>query len=170
MTRFCPQKFAVQWLIWLHLKIDGFTCIDWAYVNNYMQPQKERFILECSLNFPSTQGCVQDFILGVAKGGQEQNEGVATRLVTRGWTTSDFLKSTFLWWKSSRRRLVADDIINEQISLELWQTTCIQLWHMTQHCPHGYCSYNSLFFISSFVFGSLYFSQISARSKSDTDK
>ncbi len=31
-----------------------------------------------------------------------------------------FLKSTFMWWKSSRSRLVADDVINEQISLELW--------------------------------------------------
>ncbi len=28
-----------------------------------------------------------------------------------------FLKSTFMWWKSSRSRLVADDVINEQISL-----------------------------------------------------
>ncbi len=43
---------------------------------------------------------------------------------TRGWTTSDFLKSTFMWWKSSRSRLVANDVINEQISLELWQTPC----------------------------------------------
>ncbi len=38
-----------------------------------------------------------------------------------------------------------DDIINEQISLELWQTPCAQLWHMTQHCPHDYCSFNCLF-------------------------
>ncbi len=30
-----------------------------------------------------------------------------------------FLKSTFMWWKSSQSRLVADDVINEQISLEL---------------------------------------------------
>ncbi len=63
----------------------------------------------------------------------------------RGWTTSYFLKSTFMWWKLSRSRLVADDVINAQISLELRQTPCAQLWHMTQHCPHGYCSYNSLF-------------------------
>ncbi len=33
-----------------------------------------------------------------------------------------FLKSTFMWWKSVRSQLVADDVINEQISLELWQT------------------------------------------------
>ncbi len=56
-----------------------------------------------------------------------------------------FLKSTFMWWKSSRSRLVADDVINEQISLELWQTPCAQLWNMTQRCPHDYCTYNSLF-------------------------
>ncbi len=56
-----------------------------------------------------------------------------------------FFKSTFMWWKSSRSRLVADDVINEQISLELWQTPCAQLWNMTQRCPHDYCSYNSLF-------------------------
>ncbi len=66
--------------------------------------------------------------------------------------------------------LKSDDVINEQISLEPWQTPCVQLWHMTQRCPHDYCTYNSLFFISYFVFGSLYCSQISARSKSDTDK
>lgn len=64
---------------------------------------------------------------------------------TRNWTTSDFLKSTFMWWKSSRSRLVADDVINEQISLELWQTPCARLWHMTQRCPCRYCSYNSSF-------------------------
>ncbi len=64
---------------------------------------------------------------------------------TRGWTTSDFLKSTFMWWKSSRSRLVADDVINELISLELWQTPCAQLWNMTQRCPHDICTYNSLF-------------------------
>ncbi len=51
-----------------------------------------------------------------------------------------FLKSTFMWWKSSRSRLVADDVINEQISLELWQTPCAQLWNMTQRCQHDYCS------------------------------
>ncbi len=73
----------------------------------------------------------------------------------------------FMWWKSSRSWLVADDVINELISLELWQTPCAQLWNMTQRCPHDYCTYNSLFFISSLVFGSLYFSQIPARSKSD---
>ncbi len=60
----------------------------------------------------------------------------------RGWTTSDFLKSAFMWWKLSRSRLVADDVINEQISLELWQTPCAHLWHTAKH---GYCSYNSLF-------------------------
>ncbi len=49
-------------------------------------------------------------------------------LLTRGWTTSDFFKSTFMWWKSSRSRLVADDVINEQISLKLWQTPCAQLF------------------------------------------
>ncbi len=38
-----------------------------------------------------------------------------------------FLKSTFMWWKSSRSRLVADDVINEQISLELWQTDYIHM-------------------------------------------
>ncbi len=68
-----------------------------------------------------------------------------TPLVDKGWTTSDFLKSTFMWWKSSRSRLVADDIINEQISLELWQTPCVQLWNMTQRCPRDYCTYNSIF-------------------------
>ncbi len=31
-----------------------------------------------------------------------------------------FFKSTFMWWKSSLSRLVADDIINEQTSLELF--------------------------------------------------
>ncbi len=66
-------------------------------------------------------------------------------LGTRGWTTSDFFKSTFMWWNSSRSWLVADDVFNEQISLELWQTTCAQLWNMTQCCPHDYCTYNSLF-------------------------
>ncbi len=68
-----------------------------------------------------------------------------TAYYTRGWTTSDFLKSTFMWWKSSRSQLVADDIINEQIRLELWQTPCAQLWNMTQRCTHDYCTYNSLF-------------------------
>ncbi len=34
------------------------------------------------------------------------------------WSWTTFLKSTFMWWKSSRSRLVADDVINEQISLE----------------------------------------------------
>ncbi len=63
----------------------------------------------------------------------------------RAWTISDFLKLTFMWWKSSRSRIVADDIINEQISLELWQTPCAQLWNMSQCCPHDYCTYNSLF-------------------------
>ncbi len=33
-----------------------------------------------------------------------------------------FFKSTLMWWKSSR--LVIDDVINEQISLELWQAPC----------------------------------------------
>ncbi len=37
---------------------------------------------------------------------------IHTHTHTRGWTTSDFLKSTFMWWKSSRSRLVADDVIN----------------------------------------------------------
>ncbi len=46
----------------------------------------------------------------------------------RGWTISDFFKSTFMWWKSSRSRLVAVDVINEQISLKLWQTPCAQLF------------------------------------------
>ncbi len=69
---------------------------------------------------------------------------------SRGWTTSYFLKSTFMWWKLSRSRLVADDVINAQISLELRQTPCAQLWHMTAHCPHGYCSYNSLFLYQFF--------------------
>ncbi len=62
----------------------------------------------------------------------------------RGWLLI-FLKSTFMWWKSSRSRLVADDVINEQISLEMWQTPCAQLWNMTQRCPYDYCIYNSLF-------------------------
>ncbi len=65
--------------------------------------------------------------------------------VCRGWTTSDFLKLTFKWWKSSRSQLVADDVINEQISLELWLKHLVQSWHMTQCCPHGYCSYSSSF-------------------------
>ncbi len=63
----------------------------------------------------------------------------------RGWTTSDFLKSTFKWWKSSRSRLVAYDVINEQISLELWLKHLVHSWHMTQRCPHSYCSYSSSF-------------------------
>ncbi len=37
----------------------------------------------------------------------------------RGWTTCYFLKSTFMWWKSSQSRLSADDVINEQLSLQL---------------------------------------------------
>ncbi len=80
-----------------------------------------------------------------------------------------FLKLTFMWWKSSQSRLVTDDVINEQISLELWQTPCAQLWYMTQRCPHDYCTYNSLFLS---VLSSLgrYISQIPACSKSDTDK
>ncbi len=77
-----------------------------------------------------------------------------------------------MWCKSSRSRLVADDVINEQISLDLelrlkdlvhiygiWHTAHMAIAPITVH-----------FFISYFVFGSLYFSQISARSKSDTDK
>ncbi len=50
------------------------------------------------------------------------------------WTT--FLKSTFIWWKSSRSRLVADDVINEQISLELWLKHLVhryEIWHSTAH-------------------------------------
>ncbi len=76
---------------------------------------------------------------------QKRNVLLLLWVHTRGWMTSDFLKSTFMWWKSSRSRLVADDIINEQISLELWQTPCAQLWNMRQRCPHDYCTYNSLF-------------------------
>ncbi len=70
---------------------------------------------------------------------------ILSNVCSRGWTTSEFLKSTFMWWKSSRSRLVADDVINEQISLELGQTLCAQLWNMTQRCPHDYCTYKSLF-------------------------
>ncbi len=36
-----------------------------------------------------------------------------------------FLKSTVMWWKLSRSRLVADDVINEQISLELFTLTLL---------------------------------------------
>ncbi len=60
-------------------------------------------------------------------------------------TTSDILKPTFMRWKSSRSRLVTDDVINEQISLELWQTTCAQLWNMTQGCPHDYAHITAYF-------------------------
>ncbi len=56
---------------------------------------------------------------------------------SRGWTTSDFLKSTFMWWKSSRSWLVADDVINEQISLEMWLTPCAQLWTRAAHMTNA---------------------------------
>jgi len=53
--------------------------------------------------------------------------------------------SRLLCDNSSQSRRVADDVINDQISLELWQTRCAQLWNMTQGFPHDYCTYNSLF-------------------------
>ncbi len=54
-----------------------------------------------------------------------------TRTHTRGWTTSDFFKSTFMWWKSSRSRLVADDVINEQSDKRLVHR--YEIWHSTAH-------------------------------------
>ncbi len=47
-----------------------------------------------------------------------------------------------------------------------WSTFIASVWHSVAHMA---IAHNS-FFISSFVFGSLYFSQISACSKSDIDK
>ncbi len=46
---------------------------------------------------------------------------------TRDWTTSDFFKLTFMRWKSSRSRLVADDIINEQ-----------KVWSCDKRLVHSY--------------------------------
>ncbi len=74
-----------------------------------------------------------------------QMQSFARCVGARGWTTYNYLKSTFVRWKSSRSWLVAYEILNEQLSLELWQTLCAQLWNMTQHWPHRYCIYNSLF-------------------------
>ncbi len=39
-----------------------------------------------------------------------------------------------MWWKSSRSRLVADDVINEQLSLELWQTPCVKFLFRNLSC------------------------------------
>ncbi len=83
---------------------------------------------------------------------------------------SDFLKSTFMWWKSSR--LVADDVINEQISLNLelrleHLVHSYGIWHSPAHITSAPITAN---FISYFIFGLLYLSQISARFKSYTDK
>ncbi len=77
-----------------------------------------------------------------------------------------------MWWKSSASRLVADDVINEQINLELWQTQlCLvhsyEIWHSAAHMTIAPIT---AYFYQFFIFGSLYFSQIPARSKSDTDK
>ncbi len=63
-----------------------------------------------------------------------------------------------MWWKSSR--LVADDVINEQIS-DKHLVHSYEIWHMTIAPIRAH-------FISSLVFGSLYFSP--ARSISDIDK
>ncbi len=50
---------------------------------------------------------------------------------TRGWTTSVFLKSTFMWWKWSQSRLVADDVINEHKSGAVTNTLCTAMKYDT---------------------------------------
>lgn len=66
---------------------------------------------------------------------------------SRGWTTLDFFKSTFMWLKSSQ--LVADDVINEQsLNLELrleHRLACAKLWHMTALPTRLLLQNNSLF-------------------------
>ncbi len=55
----------------------------------------------------------------------------------KGWTTSDFLSR--LLCDSSRSRLVADDVINKQISHKRLVHS-YEIWHSTAHM-----TYNSLF-------------------------
>ncbi len=73
-----------------------------------------------------------------------------------------------MWWKSSRRRLVADDVINEQISLnlELRLNHPVHIYAISHSATHMAIAHITAYL----VFESLYFSQIPARSKSDTVK
>ncbi len=38
-----------------------------------------------------------------------------------------------MWWKSSQSRLVTDDVINEQISLELRLVHSYEIWDSAAH-------------------------------------